>query len=103
MELENRIAALTKQTFKMAGSEGVPQPLMGRVQVIAEKSYEEFVSDQEMGQVFRFELASEVPWFFRCPDCPKKETGELSAVMKIFSLAIIPPSSDKEKINFRCR
>jgi hypothetical protein len=36
-------------------------------------------------------------------DCPKKETGKLSAVMKILSLTIIPPSPDKEKINFRGR
>jgi hypothetical protein len=50
MELQNRIAALTKQSLEMVGREAVPQALLGWLQIIVEESYKEFVSRQQMGQ-----------------------------------------------------
>src|SRR5215467_6854541 len=103
MELPNRIAPITKQACKMVGGKIGPQPLLGGVQIIVQESYEELVSHQEMCQAFCLELPSDIHRFLRLSDRPKKETGKVSAVVKIFSLTMINPPSDKEKINFRRR
>src|SRR3990170_3312628 len=50
IDLDNRVAVTAKQALKMAGCETVPDRKLCRRQIIAQESYQQLLSDQEMSQ-----------------------------------------------------